>query len=66
MTAQEAIALLQDIAQLEPIAVGLVSEFINGLKGKTDAEILAADSSLLTSIVATAHANATGAAPAQN
>jgi hypothetical protein len=55
MTTTAAIALLGEIAQLEPIAVGLVTSLISGLKGKTDAEILAADASDWAAIVSEAH-----------
>ena len=58
MTTAAAIALLGEIAQLEPIAVGLVTSLINGLKGKTDAEILATDASDWADIVAIAHSAA--------
>ena len=60
MTTVSAIALLGEIAQLEPIAVGLVTSLIGGLKGKTDAEVLAADSDDWGQIVATAHQAAQG------
>jgi hypothetical protein len=58
MTTAAAIALLGEIAQLEPIAVGLVTSLINGLKGKTDAEVLATDANDWGEIVAIAHAAA--------
>jgi hypothetical protein len=58
-SAAGAIAIIGDIAQLEPIAFGLVEALVNGLKGKSDADLLAADSTSLAQIVATAHAAAT-------
>lgn len=57
-SAAGAIAIIGEIAQLEPIAFSLVASLIAGLRGKTDAEVLAADASDWTSIVATAHAEA--------
>jgi len=38
------------------VAFNLVAELVHGLQGKSDAEVLAADSSDLAQIVATAHA----------
>lgn len=61
MSAAGAIAILGDIAQLEPIAFGLVQALVSGLKGKSDADVLAADSADWAGIVATAHAAATPA-----
>ena len=60
MTTAAAIALLGEIATLEPVAVGLVTQLIGGLKGKTDAEILAADADDWASIVTIAHNAAQG------
>lgn len=57
------IAIIGEIAQLEPIAFGLVVSLIQGLKGKTDAEILAGDASDWSDIVATAHAESVKATP---
>ena len=57
-SAVRAIAILGEIAQLEPIAFGLVKALVQGLRGKTDAEILASDSADWAAIVATAHAEA--------
>ena len=54
-SASGAIAIIGDIAQLEPIAFGLVKALIDGLKGKSDADILAADASDWAAIVAEAH-----------
>jgi hypothetical protein len=54
-SAAGAIAIIGDIAQLEPIAFGLVQALVKGLKGKTDAEILAADATDWSAIVAEAH-----------
>jgi hypothetical protein len=53
-----AIAIIGELANLEPIAFQLVQSLIQGLKGKTDEEILAGDSTDWASIVATAHAEA--------
>ena len=50
-----AIAIIGEIAQLEPIAFGLVASLIHGLQGKTDAEILAGDASDWAAIVSEAH-----------
>ena len=58
-SAAGAIAIIGELANLEPIAFGLVTALINGLKGKSDADLLAADATDLASIVATAHAEAT-------
>ena len=58
-SAAGAIAIIGEIANLEPIAFGLVQALINGLKGKSDADLLAADATDLAAIVATAHAEAT-------
>jgi len=57
-SAAGAIAIIGEIAQLEPIAFGLVQALVNSLKGKSDAELLAADSADLAAIIATAHAEA--------
>ena len=55
-SASGAIGIIGDIAQLEPIAFSLVVALVNGLKGKSDAEILASDATDWASIVAQAHA----------
>ena len=55
MTAAELIALLTQIAQLSPVAVNLVQELIAGLKGKSDAEILASDADGWAAIIIEAH-----------
>jgi hypothetical protein len=57
-SAAGAIAILGEIAALEPIAFDLVAKLVHGLAGKTDAEVLAADASDWTSIIATAHKEA--------
>lgn len=57
-SATGAIAILGDIAQLEPIAFGLVAALVQGLKGKSDADILAGDAGDWASIITTAHAAA--------
>jgi hypothetical protein len=57
-SAAGAVAIIGDIAALEPIAFGLVQALVAGLKGKSDADLLAADSATLAQIVATAHAAA--------
>jgi hypothetical protein len=53
-----AIAIIGEIANLEPIAFQLVQALIQGLKGKSDTDILAADATDWSSIIATAHAQA--------
>jgi hypothetical protein len=58
MTVAQIVALLGEIAQLEPIAFGLVTSLVAGLKGKTDAQVLAEDSSTLAAIIVAAHAEA--------
>ena len=55
-SAAGAIAILGDIAQLEPVAFGLVKALIDGLKGKSDAEVLASDALDWSLIVERAHA----------
>lgn len=57
-SATGAIAIISDIAQLEPIAFQLVAALVAGLKGKSDAEILAGDAGDWAQIIATAHAEA--------
>ncbi len=57
-TAAGIIAILNEIATLEPIAFSLVASLVHGLQGKTDAEVLAADANDWASIVALAHAEA--------
>ncbi len=57
-SAAGAIAILGELASLEPIAFSLVTSLIHGLQGKSDADILAADATDWTSIIATAHAAA--------
>jgi len=57
-SAARAIAIIGEIAQLEPIAFGLVMSLVNGLKGKSDADILAGDAGEWTDIIAKAHAEA--------
>lgn len=52
------LALVSEALQLEPVAFGMVQSLINGLKGKTDAEVLAGDATDWAAIVATAHAEA--------
>lgn len=58
MTIQQLLALLNDAAQLEPVAFGLVMALVDKLKGKSDAEVLAADATDWSSIVFTAHEEA--------
>jgi hypothetical protein len=53
-----AIGIIGELAQLEPIAFSLVQALIQGLKGKSDTDILAGDATDWTTIVATAHATA--------
>ena len=57
-SAAGAIAIIGEIAQLEPIAFGLVASLVSGLKGKSDADILAGDATDLAAIVTAAHAAA--------
>jgi len=54
-SASGAVAIIQEIAMLEPIAFNLVASLVRGLKGKSDADILASDATDLSSIVAIAH-----------
>lgn len=58
MTPAAILAILSEALQLEPVAFGLVASLISGLKGKTDAEVLAGDASDWAQIVALAHAEA--------
>jgi hypothetical protein len=60
-SAAGAIAILGEIASLEPIAFNLVAELVHGLQGKSDAQVLAADSTSLAAIITTAHQEAKGA-----
>ncbi len=60
MTVAQLIALLNEAAQLEPVAFGLVIALITKLKGKSDAEILAGDSADWAAIIVTAHKEAQG------
>jgi|HubBroStandDraft_1064217.scaffolds.fasta_scaffold06463_1 hypothetical protein len=57
-SAAGAIAILGEIANLEPIAFALVASLVRGLQGKSDAEVLAADSTALAEIIATAQQEA--------
>lgn len=57
-SAAGAIAILGELAQLEPIAFDLVAKLIHGLQGKSDAEVLAGDAADWAAIVITAHAEA--------
>jgi len=57
-SAAGAIAIIGEIAALEPIAFSLVQSLVRGLKGKSDADILAADAADWSTIIATAHAEA--------
>lgn len=50
--------VVQLVLTLEPAAFGLVESLVKGVAGKSDADILTADASSWTSIVATAHAAA--------
>jgi hypothetical protein len=60
-SAAGAIMILGDLAQLEPVAFGLVKALIDGLKGKSDAEVLAGDAADWAMIVQQAHTQAHGA-----
>jgi hypothetical protein len=55
MTAAALLAILNELITLEPAALGLVTSLIAGLKGKSDAEILAGDSSDWAQIIIVAH-----------
>lgn len=55
-SAAGAVAIITDIASLEPVAFQLVLALVQQLKGKSDAEVLAADSAGWGDIVAKAHA----------
>lgn len=57
-SASGALAIITDIAQLEPIAFALVQALVNGIKGKSDADLLAQDADTLAQIVSDAHAAA--------
>jgi hypothetical protein len=57
-SAAGAIAIIGELANLEPIAFQLVQSLIAGLQGKSDADVLAGDATDWASIVATAHAEA--------
>jgi len=56
MTVAALLALLNEAAELEPVALGLVLGLIRGLKGKTDSELLAGDATDWATILATAQA----------
>lgn len=56
MTAAAIAALLNEIVTLEPAAFALITKLVGGLKGKSDAEVLAADESTLTALIAAAQA----------
>jgi hypothetical protein len=53
-TTSTVLSILQIVLTLEPAALQLVLSLVNGLSGKTDAEILAADSSTWATILANA------------
>lgn len=55
MTAAALAALINELITLEPAAVNLVESLIAGLQGKSDAEVLAADSSDWAQIIIIAH-----------
>jgi hypothetical protein len=55
MTAAALLALINAAAQLEPVAFQLVAGLITGLKGKSDAEVLAGDAKDWAAIIITAH-----------
>lgn len=57
------LAILSEAIALEPIAFSLVAKLVQGLKGKTDAEVLAGDANDWAAIVALAHAEADPTAP---
>jgi hypothetical protein len=56
MTAAALIALLNEIATLEPAAFSLITKLVSGLQGKSDAEVLAADQTTLTALIVAAQA----------
>jgi len=58
VNAASILSVLKIILTLEPAAFGLVQSLVQGVAGKSDADILASDASDWTSIVATAHAAA--------
>ena len=57
-SAASAIAIIGDVAQLEPIAFSLVAALVDKLKGKSDADILASDAADWADVIVTAHAAA--------
>jgi len=58
MGAAGAIAIIGEIANLEPVAFSMVAALISSLKGKTDAQVLAGDATDWAAVVAEAHAAA--------
>lgn len=50
------LSILQIVLTLEPAALNLVLSLVQGLSGKADAEVLAADSSTWATILANAKA----------
>lgn len=62
-SAAGAIAILGEIAQLEPIAFSLVAALVAKLKGKTDAEVLAGDAEDWAAIITEAHHAASNPPP---
>lgn len=60
MTAAALLAILNEILALEPAALALVTKLIDGLKGQSDATVLAADSSQWATILAAAKAAQAG------
>jgi hypothetical protein len=63
MNVQTLLNILNGVAELEPVAAGLVLSLINGLKGKSDAEILQGDATVWAAIVTSAHAQLQPPAP---
>ena len=55
-SASTVLSILQVVLTLEPAALQLVLGLVNGLSGKADAEVLAADSSTWATILANAKA----------
>jgi hypothetical protein len=55
MTTQALLAILNELILLEPAALNLVTSLIAGLKGKSDAEVLAGDANDWASIIIAAH-----------
>lgn len=55
MNIQVLLAILNGAAELEPVAAQLVLSLVQGLQGKSDADILTGDAAVWAQIVVTAH-----------